>query len=169
MSGLASAISEYFEHNLDEPFGMGIDWVFLGVLRAVPGALKVYFEGFYEILSPLNWHVLTIVAPGLETSFVSFFVFGPFIFCLMFYFIAWRLNASMMNQRLSPFVRLLLVIFVSNGVFFIRGAWIHWLGFLVAFFIVMVMLYPLIKLSCRRKIEALIKIKKHRCPKQLEH
>ena len=153
MSGLASAMTTYFEAKLDVPFGAGLDWTILGVLRALPGVIKVYFDGINEILSPLNWHGLSIVAPGLESSFVSFFVFGPFVFSLMFYVIAWRFNKLIMNQKVSPFKRLATLIFIANGIFFVRGAWVHWLGFLVAFFIILFILRPLIQTSCKRRLE----------------
>jgi hypothetical protein len=150
MSGLASAMSSYFDEHFEVPFGAGLDWIFAGTLQAIPGPLKIYTSNVNEFLALLNWHHLTIVAPGLETSFVSFFVFGPFIFCSLFYFISWQCSKFIINQRQHPFNRLLMVIFVANGVFFVRGAWVHWLGFLVAYFIVLMMLRPLVKSFCKR-------------------
>ena len=149
MSGLASAMSTYFDEHLEVPFGAGLDWIFAGMLQAIPGPLKIYTSNVNEFLAPLNWHHLTIVAPGLETSFVSFFVFGPFIFCSLFYFISWQRSKFIINQRQHPFNRLLMVIFVAHGVFFVRGAWVHWLGFLVAYFIVLMILRPLVKFFCK--------------------
>jgi hypothetical protein len=150
MSGLASAMSSYFDEHFEVPFGAGLDWIFAGMLQAIPGTLKIFTSNINEFLGPLNWHRLSIVAPGLETSFVSFFVFGPFVFCSLFYFISWQCSKFIINQRLHPFNRLLMVIFVANGVFFVRGSWVHWLGFLVAYFIVLMMLSPLVRSFCRR-------------------
>ena len=150
MSGLASAMSSYFDEPLEVIFGAGLDWIFAGMLQAIPGTLKIFTSNINEFFGSLNWHRLSIVAPGLETSFVSFFVFGPFVFCSLFYFISWQRSKFIINQRLHPFNRLLMVIFVANGVFFVRGSWVHWLGFLVAYFIVLMMLRPSIKSFCKR-------------------
>lgn len=151
-AGLASAISLYIDQEYSFKSLGGIDILILGILTGLPSQLKVFFVEFYDILSPFNWHNATVVQSGLESSFVSFFVLGPIVFCLFFYLIGWRLNKIIANQNESPFLRLIVLTFVSNGVFFVRGSWYAWLAFFSTFLAIIVVLYPLFRLMYKRNV-----------------
>ena len=150
MSGLASAITYYFNYPSTVSFGLGIDWIISGLLQPLPGSIKTLFISIYDLINSFNWHTLTIVASGLETSFTSYFIFGPFIYIIIFYLISWRLNSFLLDKSIHPYKRLVVIIFVSNSIFFVRGSMGHWIGFLIAYLLILLMLRPFIYIYCNK-------------------
>lgn len=143
MSGLSSSISRYLNGEKIN-WGYGIDVMIFGIFQSIPGFMKDNFITFFEIFNDIKTNSESIVSSGIENSFTSFFILGPFVFAIIFFFLSDILLNKIFDNN-GIFYKLYIVNLISNTLFFIRGSWYHWVAYVISTSFFMLFFYIFFK------------------------
>ena len=151
MSGLAGAFTAASSQPALVDFDFGASWIMKGALQSVPGFIKAAIEPLYSVLRGLEWYSESVVPSGIEMSFTSFGWFGPFFYSAAFYFLFFLVPRALLRFNGCTLKRLLLVLFLSNGIFFVRGSWTVWIGYSLSYTVVLLMAWGIFKSRVRKE------------------
>lgn len=145
MSGTAGAFSEYFGSPHAVHFDYGASWLLQGAAQWLPGVLKGYAASITDLGLALNWHPDSIIAPGIESFFVSFGWFGVLLYPLASYLLAWRMPIALRSSGFSPRTRLVGYTVAALTIMFVRGSLVGWIGFTVSYIVIIFAFWPLFR------------------------
>jgi hypothetical protein len=153
MAGISGAMSDA----LDEPgivrHDYGLSSAMGGLDQVLPAALKTQAHDFINFVEAMYWYQKPIgnVPAGLEIAFVSFGWFGVIVYPVLFFLLYWSIPIATLTHRVSPPVRLMSFMYFGCGIFFVRGSWAELEAFLMAFTVIILLLWPLLSLYMVRE------------------
>jgi hypothetical protein len=142
MSALSGAMSSKSDAILPSPLII-ISIFVRGLMQAVPGVIKDSISEFSYYLTDMYWYNSSILSPGIESSYISFGYLGTFMFPFILNFICFKATNVFAANQYGPRTKIILLIFISNLVFYMRGSWIVWIGFSISYFLYIFLFYAL--------------------------
>lgn len=133
MSGLSGAFTEMIRSGrVGFPSDYGLVMIIGGFFQTIPGFFKESLFFLIEPITSLYWYKSSIVAPGIENSFVSFGLFGVFIYPLILLTVTRFLTGKLIFSGKIK-LKLIFAFLCGLQVFFVRGSWYVWIAHIIAY------------------------------------